>query len=793
MNWTKNIIIICMVLLGFNIQAQPIQVRMPDTTATIGDFIDIPIYVDNSVTGLNVFSYQFKIYFNSARLNFISTDVSGTMSQTWGTPTTNAVGNYLYIANAGGSALAGTGKLLYMRFQCITSGASYLNFDGGTSNNYFNEGSPEMSFDNGYITIYALPTITVSPNSGLLAIGEQLQFNVSGGTAPYTWDVTNPSVANINASGLLTATSHGLTKVSCLDDNGIYDETDNYIEIRAMQLTIPDTSEWQGGTIAIPIYTTSLTGLNILSGEIGITFNGNILTSTGYDIKGTLLEAYSYIDFNNTVPGVIDFAFAGTTSLTGSGVLLYLLFDISSINTGGTWLSFNEALFNESLLAKTDNGYFTMITYSPIYITPNTWTMMAGESKQFVASGGVPPYNWSTTDPVVATIDGAGILTAHQSGVIQVIVTDNVGTIKYSGNVTVYDCYVTLPHVNASLGSQYDMPVLISAFPAGQTVYGIQGSISCEAPELEILDIITTGTLTAGWTFAKNIVGNTITFAGAGTVPITTSGAMFKVRFQLTPDLTDGENAWVNINDIVLNEGFPVPTLQNGSITGYGGIILNLTANLQGPFNGTDMNTDLNPWLIPNNQPYNTSPWSYGGSESFGAVPNGDVVDWVLVELRETAGGAATAIPATMIAQQAALILKNGNIVGTDGISNLVFGVTVFDNLYAIVWHRNHIGIMSSVPLVIGGGIYSYDFTTSLGQAYLNGQTSLGGGEYGMYAGDADGSGEVHQDDIDNVWTPAAGKNGYYQGDMDMNSDVNNQDKNNVWLPNVGESSDVPD
>ncbi|MBC8489706.1 MAG: Ig-like domain-containing protein [Bacteroidetes bacterium] len=793
MNWTKNIILICMVVLGFNIQAQPILLRIPDTTATIGDIIDIPIYVDSSLTGHNALSYQFKIYFNSTRLNFISVNVSGTLSQSWGTPASNAVGNYLYMANAGASTLSGTGKLLYMRFECITSGATYLNFDGGTANNYFNEGTPEMSFDNGYITIYALPTITVSPNSGLLSVGEQLQFYVSGGTAPYTWDVTDPAIANINASGLLTASAHGLTKVSCLDDNGIYDETDAFIEIRAMQLTIPDTSEWQGGTIEIPIYTSALNGLNILSGDISITFNGNILTSTGYNKTGTLLEGYSNIVLNNTVPGVLNIAFAGTTPLTGSGVLLYLQFDISPVNTGNTWISFSEALFNESLPAKTDNGYFTMITYSPIYITPNTWTMMAGESKQFVASGGVPPYNWSTTDPVVATIDGAGILTAHQSGVIQVVVTDNVGTVKSSGNVTVYDCYVTLPHVNASLGSQYDMPVLISSFPVGQTIYAVQGSISCESPELEILDLITSGTLTNGWTFAKSIVGNAITFAGAGTVPFTTSGAMFKIRFQLTPDLTSGENAWVNINDFMLNEGFPVPTLQNGSITGYGGIILNLTANLEGPFNGTDMNTDLNPWLIPNNQPYNTSPWNYGGGESFGAVPNGDVVDWVLVELRETAGSAATALPATMIARQAALILNNGDIVGTDGISNLVFGVAVFDNLYAIVWHRNHLGIMSSVPLVIGGGIYSYDFTTSASQAYLSGQKNLGGGEYGMFAGDADGNGDVHQDDINNVWTSDAGKNGYYPGDMDMNSNVNNQDKNDVWLPNNGTGGFVPE
>ncbi|RLD59060.1 MAG: hypothetical protein DRJ05_06995, partial [Bacteroidetes bacterium] len=490
---------------------------------------------------------------------------------------------------------------------------------------------------------------------------------------------------------------------------------------------------------------------------------------------------------------VVNIAFAGTTPLSGSGELIYVRYDISSVNTGATWLSFTEALFNEDLPSTTDNGYFSMISYSTIYLSPNTASLVAGESLQFTASGGLPPYTWATSNATVATIDGAGYLTAHQSGIIQVTVTDNVGAFKTSGNITVYDTYVSLPHVYATLGSQYDMPVLISVVPAGQSIYAVQGTISCRSPELSIVDIVTTGTMTNGWTFSKNIVGNTITFAGAGTVPFTTSGAMFKVKFQLTPDLTQGENAWVHIDDIVLNEGFPLPTVTNGSITGTGGIILDLKANLEGPFDASDMNTDLNPWIIQNSQPYNISPWGYGGTESFAAVPNGDVVDWVLVELRETPGAASTATLATRIGRQAGLLLKDGSIVGTDGISNLIFGIAVTQNLYVIIWHRNHLGIMSSIPVTYSGGIYPYDFTTAISKAYgTNAQISLGGGEYGMYSGDADGNGNVHQNDIDIIWSVDAGKNGYYRGDMDINGEVNNQDKNDVWLPNIGELDNVP-
>jgi len=785
----NKILLIILVLSGYLIQAQPIQMTIPDdATPTVGDIIVVPVNVDNSLTGFDVLAYQFRIYFNSVRLSFNSIDVAGTMSDSWGTPIyNNAEPNYINIANAGTTALSGTGTLFNLNFTCISSGGTAINFDGDEVNNFFNEGYPPMLYDDGYITISALPTINIYPDVGLLSVGEQLQFSVSGGTAPYTWDVTDPAVANIVSNGpttgMLTALSQGFTKVNVEDDNGIIDETTDFIEVRAMKLTIPDTSEWQGGTIEIPVYTTSLDGLGIMSGEMNFTFNGSILTPTGYNSSGTLLDGYSFA-FNNILSGVLNVSFAGTTPLSGSGVLFYIQFDISAVNTGITWIYFGDALFNESIPAKTENGLFTMITFGTIYISPNTYSIVAGESHHFVASGGVAPYNWSSSDPTVASIDGDGNLTAHKSGVIQITAIDDVGASGTSGNIDVYDTYVSLPHVNGSLGTIYDMPVLISTLPAGQEVFSIQGSISFESPELEAIEIIEAGTMTAGWMdFAQIVTGNTINFAGAGIFGFDTPGVMFKVRFQLTPDLVNGENAWVNINNILLNEGIPLPLTVNGSITGAGGIIVSLDAFLEGPFNVADMSTDLNPFFIKHTQPYNVAPWSYPGTENIGAPPNGDVVDWILVELRETAGGPATAIPGTRIARQAGFVLRDGSIVATDGISNMIFGVTVADNLHAIVWHRNHLGIMSAIPLTYGGGLYSYDFTTAASQAYLSGQQNLGGGNYGMYAGDADGNGEVHQDDIDIRWAGEAGGSGYFGGDMDMDSQVNNEDKNDVWLP----------
>ena len=714
----KYILMFCLVLTGFIVRSQTIQMRIPALASTVGNSIDVPVYVDNSLTGLNVMSFQLKITFTSAYLSYTSTVIAGTMVSGWGSPTVNnSPAGTLIIAHAGTTPLVGTGILFYIRFQSIASGTASVTFNGGTASNFFNEGSPVMTFVNGSVTISPAPFITVSPNSALLSVGETQQFNVSGGTAPYTWSVTNPAVATISTTGLLTATAAGFTKVSAQDNGGIIDQTDNDIEIRAMKLTLPTTSAWQGSMVEIPITTTALNGLGIIGGSIRITFNQNILTPVGYNSTGTLLSGYSNILLNTSVPGAVTIAFAGTTALTGSGVLLYLQFNVSSVNTGSSALNFTEALFNETMLAKTVNGSFSTINFSTISITPNTATLVYPETQQFNASGGVAPYSWNTSDNTVATISSSGLLTTLKSGVIQVTATDNVGATGTSGNITIYDTWVTIPNSNAQVNTTFELPVNMGNLPPGQSVFSIQGTISYKIPELTALDIVTTGTMSAGWSAVKIVSGNQITFALAGTTPFNSAGVMFKIQFQLNPDLTPGEFAYVNINNIMLNEGVPLPRTANGGITGATGIIINLNAYLEGPFNGTNLSTNLNSsGLLPLSQPYNMAPWSYTGTENVPVIPNANVVDWVLVELRDavTAGSATVG---TRIARQAGFILSDGSVVSTDGSSDLLFNVTITNNLFAIVWHKNHLGIMSAVPLTLSGGMYSYNFTTSGTQA----------------------------------------------------------------------------
>jgi hypothetical protein len=239
----------------------------------------------------------------------------------------------------------------------------------------------------------------------------------------------------------------------------------------------------------------------------------------------------------------------------------------------------------------------------------------------------------------------------------------------------------------------------------------------------------------------------------------------------------------------ILTQGFQQP-VEGIIITG---INLDLLVYLEGPFTGAEMATTLNAGgLLPLSQPYNSIPWSYTGSEAVPSIPNVNVVDWVLIELRD-APNAASATSATRIARQAAFLLKDGSVVGTDGSSILQFNNSFTQQLFVVVWHRNHLGIISANGVTASGGIYSYDFSSSVSMVYGGtfGYKNLGSGIWGMGSGDGKPDGIIDLQDK-SIWIPIAGKRGYLSGDYNLNGQVNNPDKDNYLLPNGPLGSQVP-
>ncbi|MCB0824336.1 MAG: hypothetical protein KDC09_16690, partial [Bacteroidales bacterium] len=131
--------------------------------------------------------------------------------------------------------------------------------------------------------------------------------------------------------------------------------------------------------------------------------------------------------------------------------------------------------------------------------------------------------------------------------------------------------------------------------------------------------------------------------------------------------------------------------------------------------------------------------------------------------------------------------------VGLDGTSDLYFDATFSQNLYAVVFHRNHLGIISAFPLTESGGKYAYDFTSGELQVLggNNGHKQLESSIWGMVAGDGNGNGLIQNTDETAVWKTDLGQSGYKGGDFNLNGLVQNTDETDYWKVNLGSGGQV--
>lgn len=232
----------------------------------------------------------------------------------------------------------------------------------------------------------------------------------------------------------------------------------------------------------------------------------------------------------------------------------------------------------------------------------------------------------------------------------------------------------------------------------------------------------------------------------------------------------------------------------NGNIPDYFTIIkgnpsvANSKVFLQGPYSSSGMNTYLrDSGGLPLSQPYNISPYNYGGTESVVGIPAG-VVDWILLELRSGTSAA------TKVAERAAFIKNDGSIVDLDGLSPVKFYVAAGD-YYLVVRHRNHLAIMSGNPLPINKATNLYDFTTAQSKAFgENPMKELSLNVFGMYSGNANADGIIDESDRNQLWRIQNGTRWLYLKWADFNLDggIDALDLNWHWRPNNGTATAVP-
>jgi hypothetical protein len=520
--------------------------------------------VDDDLAGNNILSFQFNIGYTSSAVKLLGVYSDGTISSTFNALSVKNGLNYFTIVGAGSSPLTGKGVLLNVKLVLLASG-TYLQFNNGKTDNYFNEGLPVMTFTYGYISISAKPVIYVSPSTATLNVGEIQQFSGSGGTAPYSWSVSDNTIASIAFDGKLTALKNGIVKVTATDAKG-YSGTSGNIDCRSYGVTIRDTSFYQNNYIEIPVLIQNFDATPMLAGKFTFSFNQNVIAIDSLVLANSMLNGKVTLEFLKQ-SGKAIVSFAGSTGITTSGTLFKLRFKIADAPYNASYISVDEALINEMYVPKVRNGYFSVRAFPTLYLSPGSAEMFSGDTKQFTVTGGTAPYNWEVENVTLATTTADGYLTAKSGGSTKLWVRDVFGA-KTSGVIAIYDTWVNVRDTSAVVKNGIlTIPIDLGNVPAGKGILSLSGKAYSSFSKIDSMKVLNAGTLTGNWSMANKPMKNQSNFAMSGTAPITNAGKIAFVKIYFNSALNVGDAFYLDCNELILNEGNPNVKVKSGYVS----------------------------------------------------------------------------------------------------------------------------------------------------------------------------------------------------------------------------------
>ncbi|OEK07187.1 choice-of-anchor D domain-containing protein [Roseivirga misakiensis] len=304
------------------------------------------------------------------------------------------------------------------------------------------------------------------------------------------------------------------------------------------------------------------------------------------------------------------------------------------------------------------------------------------------------------------------------------------------------------------------------------------------------------GILTLG-SSSVTITGTNAADFSVNTQPATSvsgnSSTTFIIDFSST--IASIRTAEIHINSDDIHEPEYIFSIQAvGGSSVPASVTVAATVFLEGAYNGTNLNTAINS-SIPAQQPYNgVNSHSQTTSVSIPA----SAVDWVLVELRE-ASTAATATNATRKGSTAGFLMNDGTIKATDGTSNLTINLTgnTGTDYYVVIYHRNHLPIMSAIAIDGSGGTLTIDFTSNSANTYqtTTALASLTNNKFGMPSGDVNQDGSINSTDL-STWRTNNGAAYSYSGngssDFNLDGEINAVDRNDFQQKNTSKTRRVP-
>lgn len=598
----------------------------------------------------------------------------------------------------------------------------------------------------GPVQVFTAPDLIVSATqpSPALAVGQSSSIavtiqNIGSGAAagPLSFQMALPTGMTLNNAQLPAGWI--VTGSSAIVGGTTYTISNSSLSLAAggsVVVNVPVTpgASLQNATMSIGLY------VNAATGETLVANNGNTL------IINTPVQALPTPDLRVTIPSGQSFALAvGQTSLVS--------FNVENIGSAAAAGSLSLQFIMPAGFT-TSSGFFSSggwscNTFGSVVLCTNAAGLGVNASS-------------AISVPVVPSGGAAGLVNpTFQINVLpatgEMVLANNVGTINYIGTVAGPDLAVSFPAQSFALtgGQVSSVQVLVQNLSGAAAASGPL-ALTFSMPGSGFFSTSPTSFNTNGWvcTTTGSTVGCTSSagLAASGSVMLTipvmpsvaAGGIVSNPSFVANVAPATGELNLAN-NFAVLNYVGPVLST---------GVRLSVKAMLQGAYVSMGAEAGLmqdklrQQSLIPLTQPYLSA--GVFGNPSFTLPSNvanlattaavlsltgaNAIVDWVILELRSGSN------MNTLVSAMPALIQRDGDVVSaTDGVSPVLFAGVTNGSYYAVVRHRNHLGVMSAQAITLSATTTTYDFTNPLNawvkpgfgtapQAILNGVGMLWGG-----------------------------------------------------------------
>lgn len=360
------------------------------------------------------------------------------------------------------------------------------------------------------VSVFAVPamSVVVTAPSSAVTRGGQLQATATARDASgnvlsgkvVAWSSSNPAVAQVNASGMITGLTIGSTTINAIIDSKI-------------------------GTLPISVIGATPTSVTVIPGSATIALGATAtLTAEVRDQGGNVLSGQS-ISWSSADPSV--------ATVTSTGL-------VTAVKAGTTGIRAASALLS-------DQATITVIgsTIASVSISPSSVQLPAGGARQLSATaldgGGNQIPNaaimWSSSNPIVATVSARGLVTAVSTGNVTISATaaGKTGTAAISvaapPPAVVASVTVTFNSPTLSVG-QTTQAQAVARDAAGNVITG--RAVMWIAEDPQFAGVSATGLVTALASGTAAVVAKIDGVIGVATITISANAPLPVYSVQLT-------------------------------------------------------------------------------------------------------------------------------------------------------------------------------------------------------------------------------------------------------------------